>query len=105
MRRMFSENQIKEMIEAKIQAEVVEKSKCQVTGYFTDEDDNQYVILPNIVENANEVKVNVLEVSDSVISEKTINFEDKTISAVNIGSASIQLVRIADGEILKEIDI
>lgn len=101
MRRMFSENQIKELINASL----VENSKCQVTGYFTDEDDNQYVILPNIVENANELKVNVLEISDSLISEKTINFKDETISAVNIGSASIQLVRIADGEILKEIDI
>ena len=105
MRRMFSENQIKEMIEAKIQKEVVEKSKCQVQGYFTDEDDNPYVILPNIVDNADEVQVSVLQSADNLTMDKTINFEDETISGIHIDSCSIQMIRIADGYSLREIDI
>ena len=102
---MFSENQIKQMIEAKIQTEVVEKSKCQVQGYFTDEDGNPYVILPNIVDNADEVQVPVLQAADNITMDKTINFEDETITGIDIDSASIQMIRIADGYSLREIDI
>ena len=98
---MFSENQIKNIVNQGIESGDI-KTSYLVTGNFEDEENGSFIILTGIY-NANLSTISgvwCLQLSNSSLMQIEINFEEMTISGVNIAAAAIQLIDLSNGDVV-----
>ena len=112
MRKMFSENQIKNIVNQGIESGEIKGENYLLTGYIFDMDGEQYAINTSIEEYNNEkiYYALVIHITGPDLREFKIDFNTKKVYdddelELSIDRASIILTNIASGKIALIIEI
>ena len=108
MRKMYSKNQIKAIIQEAINSGAIE-SPVMIQGNFTDSNDDEFSIISVLNPYKNEGKYSCFCVGVGSYFSISIDFENQEVldsdgEEIQLNSAYIQLLKTLNGEVVEEIN-
>lgn len=111
MRKMFSKNQIKEVVNEGIQSGEINSSYL-LSGYFIDEDNEYFLVYPELTQDNTDIYSAIaLHVDGAQVIRISIDFENQTISnentetQISLDTCDMYLRNTITAEVIKFINI